>query len=257
MRFEYYPDHTSAYYRGHYIFIEPIDNPDSPRDEPHDLLFISTNPNYNSPDNCGVYEPIGNFYSDIFRFVTGDLLGEVFNYIEYDAKAESTVKETLHVIPVKVDENHSLQLAESPYEKNIFGAFVIAKAKETFENAKYDAECQLKEYNHWLKGEVYQLSIFPDSYVHDVLAKLLGVYGREILKEWENDLEPLGFEVLGDIADYNLTNLEQSLNTLSDWVLSKIKTKIKDKALATKVKKVLKDKGLKAKIKKVLANDNY
>lgn len=254
MRFMYYPDHTSANYRGHYISIDPIDNPDSPRDEPHDLLFISTNPNYKSPDNYCVYEPTGNFYSDIFRFATGDLLGEVFNY---DIEAESIVKETLHAIPVKVDENHSLQLAESPYEKNIFGAFVIAKAIENFNNAKYDAECQLKEYNHWLKGEVYQLSIFPDSLVYDTLDQLLGAEGKEILEEWENDLEPLGFEVIGDIADYNLTNLEQSLNALSDWVLSKIKNKIKDKALAAKIKKVLKDKGLKAKIKKVLANDDY
>ena len=270
-------DCRSAYYRGQHIDIIKREDPKAPknRKNPNNLknprettrekwlTFISTSKQFRSPDLIGIYwgneyEPTGNFFGDIYRYITYDLAENYSSDTEYTSRAIQFLDGRWFVVPViletkkeSLDLIHSLspsqgeKLVVAPVEQGgvdqnnpfLIGAFVatVSRARQRFGIDKTVEELraavveivqdELADFNAWLSGEVYRVALQPNYGAYTLIGKL-GKDGERLAKEWSRDLECFEFNVWGSSDRYRekLQQLEGELDRFADWVAYQLDT---------------------------------
>lgn len=242
------------------------------------LRFISTNNLFPSPETREIggeyYKPTGDFYKDIYRFSTGDIEGRCLSVFDYTSKAKRFVTSQLIVFPIILETNkesldwiYSLdahqgeKLVIAPLNSTggvdisnpfLVGAFVtsIKRAKREYGTDKSIEELralvveevtdQLNEYNWWLSGEVYNLTLRPNNRIYANLMGL-GYVGEQIVDEWNSELETYGFEVWGSVSRYKVEmwQLKEGLDRMADWVARQLDT-FNDSQISLEIKVELK-----------------
>ena len=281
-RFVNYGDYRSANYRGHHIDLDISENLDAinPREDGREywLRFISTNNLFPLPETREIggeyYKPTGDFFKDIYRFLTGDIEGRCLSAFDYTSKAKRFVTSQLIVFPIILETNkESLDLIYSldahqgeklviaPLNSTggvdisnpfLVGAFVtsIKRAKREYGADKSIEELralvveevtdQLNDYNWWLSGEVYNLTLRPNNRIYANLMGL-GYVGEQIVDEWNDELETYGFEVWGSVSRYKVEmwQLKEGLDRMADWVARQLDT-FNDSQISPEIKVELK-----------------
>lgn len=288
-RFVNYGDYRSANYRGHHIDLDISENLEAinPREDGREywLRFISTNKLFLSPETREIggenYKPTGDFYKDIYRFLTGDIEGRYLSVFDYTSKAKRFVTSQLLIFPImletkknglflinSLDAHQGEKLVIAPLNSTggvdvsnpfLVGAFVtsIKRAKREYGADKSIEELralvveevtdQLNDYNWWLSGEVYNLTVRPNNRIYANLMGL-GYDGEQIVDEWNNKLEIYGFEVWGSVSRYKveMQQLKYGLDCMADWAARQLDT-LNDSQISPKIKteleKILADMG--------------
>lgn len=242
------------------------------------LRFISTNNLFPLPETREIggeyYKPTGDFYKDIYRFSTGDIEGRCLSVFDYTSKAKRFVTSQLIVFPIILETNkeslnriYSLdahqgeKLVIAPLNSTggvdisnpfLVGAFVtsIKRAKREYGADKSIEELralvveevtdQLNDYNWWLSGEVYNLTLRPNNRIYANLMGL-GYVGEQIVDEWNDELETYGFEVWGSVSRYKVEmwQLKEGLDCMADWVARQLDT-LNDSQISPEIKVELK-----------------
>lgn len=258
-----------ATYFGHRVELTPYKYTDFPRGHRNYFRLVSISQHFASPDNGMVkggvpYVPTGEFYQDIYHFVTGDIAAKKFNPIKCARKAKEYVKRNYFVYPIRVNQKLKpvfflipmKELGKFVYNSPIVAAFVISKEDamsytlgtdkeytlaETYELARKEVERQLAIYNYWYAGEIYLLQVYPSPMIRDALVAT-GEVGAQIVSEWEHKLIPLKAELFGwSLSGYNedLVRLRFHMNAISAWVFDQI-NKFGDADMPPRIKRNVK-----------------